>query len=242
MNIGFFIGEMNYRGVANSSYQYAYYNQILLRNKSIIFYNKEEKFHKKEVISKFKKKFKVIGVNGFKEMDRYGKKLNLDLIYLQKGGQRDQNISIQIKTLVHCVYPQKLKEIHGYKYVFISEWLSNKISNKKIPFVPYIVKLHKTKENLKKYLKIKKNQIVFGCHGGESSFDLKFVHQTLIETVKKRKDICFLFLNIKKFCNHPRIIFLKGSFDEVYKKKFINTCDAMIYGRSLGELFGFFNL
>ena len=112
MNIGFFIGEMNYRGVANSSYQYAYYNQILLRNKSIIFYNKEEKFHKKEVISKFKKKFKVIGVNGFKEMDRYGKKLNLDLIYLQKGGQRDQNISIQIKTLVHCVYPQKLKEIH----------------------------------------------------------------------------------------------------------------------------------
>ena len=48
MNIGFFIGEMNYRGVANSSYQYAYYNQILLRNKSIIFYNKEEKFHKKE--------------------------------------------------------------------------------------------------------------------------------------------------------------------------------------------------
>ena len=55
MNIGFFIGEMNFRGVANSSYQYAYYNQILLKNRSIIFYNKEEKFHKKEVISKFNK-------------------------------------------------------------------------------------------------------------------------------------------------------------------------------------------
>ena len=56
MNIGFFIGEMNLRGVANSSYQYAYYNERLLKNKSLIFYNKEEKFHKKEVISKFKKK------------------------------------------------------------------------------------------------------------------------------------------------------------------------------------------
>jgi len=28
----------------------------------------------------FSKKFKVIGVNGFKEMDHYGKKLNLDYI------------------------------------------------------------------------------------------------------------------------------------------------------------------
>ena len=85
MNIGFFIGEMNLRGVANSSYKYAYYNERLLKNKSLIFYNKEEKFHKKEVISKFKKKFKVIGVNGFKEMDHYGKKFHLDYIYVQKG-------------------------------------------------------------------------------------------------------------------------------------------------------------
>ncbi len=238
MNIGFFIGEMNFRGVANSSYQYAYYNERLLKNKSLIFYNKEEKFHKKEVISKFKKKFKVIGVNGFKEMDHYGKKLNLDYIYVQKGGQIDHNVSNKIKTLIHSLYPQNLKELHGHKYICVSEWLSKKFTNTKIPFVPYIVKLHKTKDNLKKKLKIKKNQIVFGCHGGESSFDLKFVHQTLLETVKKRKDIYFLFLNIKKFCNHPRIIFLKGSFDEVYKKKFINTCDAMIYGRSLGESFG----
>ena len=42
MNIGFFIGEMNLRGVANSSYQYAYYNERLLKNKSLIL-NKVEK-------------------------------------------------------------------------------------------------------------------------------------------------------------------------------------------------------
>ncbi len=238
MNIGFFIGEMNFRGVANSSYQYAYYNQLLLKNKSIIFYNKEEKFHKNEVISKFKKKFKVIGVNGFKEMDYFSNKFNLDYIYVQKGGQKDHNVSNNNKTLIHSLYPQNLNEIHGHKYICVSKWHSEKFSNNKLPYVPYIVKLHKTKENLKKKLKIKKNNIVFGCHGGESSFDLKFVQQTLMETVKKRKDIYFIFLNIKRFCNHPRIIFLKGTFDEFYKKKFINTCDAMIYGRSLGESFG----
>ena len=56
----------------------------------------------------------------------------------------------KIKTLIHCVYPQKLKEIHGYKYICVSEWLSKKFQIRKYHFVPYIVKLHKTKENLKK--------------------------------------------------------------------------------------------
>ena len=33
-------------------------------------------------------------------------------------------------------------------------------------------------------------------------------------------------------------MFLKGTSNESFKKKFVNTCDAMIYGRSLGESFG----
>ena len=238
MNIAFYIDEMNFRGVANSSYQYSYYNELILKNRSIIFYNKKNRSNKKEVILKFKRRFKVIGVNHFKDIDTYEKKLNLNYIYVQKGGDRNSWKSDKIKTLVHCVYPQRLQEIHGYKYVFISEWLSEKFSNKKIPFVPLMIAINSSKGNLKKKLKIKKKQIVIGCHGGESSFDLKFAQETLIEVVNKRKDIVFLFLNINKFCNHPRIIFLKGSSDEIYKKNFLNTCDAMIYGRSLGESFG----
>ena len=31
---------------------------------------------------------------------------------------------------------------------------------------------------------------------------------------------------------------MKGTINENLKKKFVNTCDAMIYGRSLGESFG----
>ena len=238
MNIAFYIDEMNFRGIANSIYQYSYYNEKILKNKSIIFYNKKNKSNKKEVILKFKKRFQVIGVNYFKDIDNFHKKFKINFIYTQKGGERDNWKSEKIKTLIHSVYPQKLKEMHGYKYAFISEWLSKKFSNKKIPFVPYIVQINNSKENLKKKLKIKKNQIVFGYHGGESSFNLKFAHQALIDVVKKRKDIVFLFLNINKFCSHPRIIFLKGSSDEAYKKKFLNTCHAMIYGRSLGESFG----
>ncbi len=96
----------------------------------------------------------------------------------------------------------------------------------------------KIKANLKKKLKVKKSMLVFGCYGGESSFNINFVQKVIINLIKRRKDIIFLFLNINRFYKHPQIKFLKGTTNEDFKKKFVNSCDAMIYGRSLGESFG----
>ena len=238
MVIAFYLGLMNFRGVVNSTFQYALYNEKILRNKSLIFYDPNNDFNEIEVVNKFKKKFKIIGVSNFQEIDNYKDNYKIDYLFLQKGGAKDSFHSQKIKTLVLAVYPQKLSEIHGHRYAYISEWLSKNFSNQKIPSIPYIVSLNKTKRNLKKKLKIKNSQLVFGCHGGESSFDLRFVHDVVQYIAKERKDIVFLFLNINKFCKHPRIKFLKGTSNEIFKKEFINTCDAMIYGRSLGESFG----
>ena len=64
----------------------------------------------------------------------------------------------------------------------------------------------------------------------------------LIDIVQSNNNVVFIFLNINKFFNHPRIIFLKGSADEKYKKEFLNTCDAKfmveargLFGMSCGE-------
>ena len=57
MNIAFYIEEMNLRGVANSTFQYALNNEKILGNKSIIFYNKLNYRNKRLVINKFKKIF-----------------------------------------------------------------------------------------------------------------------------------------------------------------------------------------
>ena len=238
MNIAFYIDEMNFRGVANSTYQFAFQNQKILKNKSIIFYNKKNYRNQKEVINKFKKKFKVIGVSYFKEIESFKDKLFINYIYVQKSGNKNNWKSTKIKTLVHSVYPQKLNQIHGHKYVYISEWLSKDFSNNKITFIPLITEITKNKSNLKKKLRISKDKLVFGCYGGESSFDLKFAQTAIIDIVKKKKNIVFIFLNIKKFYNHKQIKFLKGTLNENLKRKFINSCDAMIYGRSLGESFG----
>ena len=239
MNIAFYIDVMNYRGIANSTFQYALYNKKILKNKSIIFYNNKTKENRKDVINKFKKKFKVIGISHFNKIDNFKKKLKLKFIYIQKGGDKKDNlVSSNIKTLVHAIFPQRFNQQHGYNYAYISEWISHKFSNRKIPYVPLIVQSHKTNKDLKKKLNINKKSLVLGCHGGKGSFDLKFVRDSIIKAVNKRSDLVFLFLNIGKFCVHPRVKFLKGTTNENIKKKFINTCDAMIYGRSLGESFG----
>lgn len=238
MNIAFYIDEMNFRGVANSTYTYALNNKKILKNKSIIFYNKKNFRNKIEVIKKFKKKFISVGISNFKEIDLYKDKFKIHYIYTQKSGNKDSWTSKNIRTLIHAVYPQKINQIHGYRYAYASEWLSDKFSNNKIPFVPYVTENKKINKNLRSKFKIKKNDLVFGCHGGDSSFDMKFVQNSVLNIAKNRKDVFFLFLNINKFCDHPRVIFLKGTSNEGLKKKFINSCDAMLYGRSLGESFG----
>ena len=45
-----------------------------LKNKSIVFYNKKNYRNQKDVINKFKKKFKIIGISYFKEIESYKRK------------------------------------------------------------------------------------------------------------------------------------------------------------------------
>ena len=158
MQIAFYIDEMNFRGVANSTFKYAFYNEKILNNKSIIFYNKKNHRNLIEVIIKFKKNFKIFGINNFENIDLYKKKLKIDYIYTQKSGEKDDWVSNNIKTLVHYVYPQKLSEIHGHRYICVSQWLSKNFTNNKVPFLQYMIEINSTKKNLRQKLK-KKNKL-----------------------------------------------------------------------------------
>lgn len=238
MKIGFFVQEMNFRGITNSIFEYAHYNEAILKNKSYIFFYKLSKSNKNEVINKFKKNFKTYGINKFETIRELNSKIKLDFIYHQVGKADDLDFSYDSQNMVHLVFPQDTYKIKKNIFFFISSWLSKECSNFKIPYLPYIVNFDKDKKNLRRELGIKNTDIVFGCHGGETSFDLPFVHQTIINIAKKRNDIYFLFLNINKFSEESNIIFLKGTFEKKFKNAFINTCDAMIHGRSIGESFG----
>ena len=236
LKIGFYLKEVNLRGICNSVYLFATNNQKILNNKSIIFYNKNSSENQNEAITSFRKKFKIIGVKNNKELKKFTRKLKIDYCYFQREGFKDYLLP-NTKNIIHAIFPENSK-YHGHRYAFVSQWLSKTCSNNKYSYVPLPVKLPKNNQDFRKKLKIPKNAKVFGYHGGATSFDLKFVKDGIKKIVNKNENIYFLFMNINKFISHKKVIFTKGSFDELKKVKFINTCDAMLHARSLGESFG----
>ena len=237
LKVGFYLRELNFRGIANSVFIYAKNNQTILKNKSIIFYNSTALDNRSEAIKEFKKKFKTIKVSSLSQLEKINKNLKLDYVYFQRDGAKDELVN-NSKNIIHVVFPQNPFQYHGSNYAFISKWLSKTCSNNKFPFAPLPVQLLKNNQNLRNKLNIPKNAKVFGYHGGETSFDLIFVRDAIKKVVRQNKNIYFLFMNIRKFFNHKKVIFIKGTFNQTQKVKFINTCDVMLHARSLGESFG----
>lgn len=62
MNIGFWENQLCERGTTTSLYDYAFYNQTILGNKSFIFYDKNSQNNKAEIIEKFKKQLLFMNV------------------------------------------------------------------------------------------------------------------------------------------------------------------------------------
>ena len=237
MKVGFYLKEVNFRGIANSIYTFAKNNEKILKNKSVIFYNSKSVENQIEAIRLFKKKFTVYKTHNFNELEKYYKKFNLDIIYFQREGFKDYLVK-NTKNVIHAIFPENMFGYHGFKYAYISKWLSKVSSNKKYPYVPLPVELVDNKLNLRNKLNIPLNAKVIGYHGGNSSFDLQFVRDLIEELVNKNNNIYFIFMNINKFISHHKVIFLRGTFNPLKKVKFINTCDAMLHARSLGESFG----
>ena len=80
--------------------------------------------------------------------------------------------------------------------------------------------------------------MVFGRHGGDSTFDLEFVHSAIRRALEERSDIWFLFLNTDRFLEHQRIVHLQAFTDRADIRRFVNSCDYMLHAKAVGESFG----
>jgi len=235
MKVAFWENQLCERGTSISLYDYAYFNEEILNNESIIFYDKCNRDNKLEIIDKFKKRFKVIGVNNFEEVDPILLDLNIRHIYIIKAGHFDGKLSAIAKNCIHCVF--HCYQPHGNVYSSISPWVKG--NEGKYPVVPHMIHLPSHSYDLKEELGIPKNANVFGGYGGKDSFNIPFVQNVVYHVAKNNPSIYFLFANFNKFCYElPNIKFLPMITDLNEKVKFINTCDAMLWGRSGGETFG----
>jgi GR25 family glycosyltransferase involved in LPS biosynthesis len=238
--VGFLTNKLTLRGTEIAMYDYADYNETLLKNKSIIIardYNKliNEPDVSVEAYDKFKNRFKLEYYQTQKDIDNIVEKHKITHLYIIKAGYNDNIISTKCKNFIHCVFNSS--QPHGQVYSVISDDI-NRLCNTNYPVVPHMIRNDESKDNLRNKLNIPQNAIVFGRYGGLDTFDIPFVYDVIKNILNKRNDIYFLFMNTNVFYKHKQIIYLDGTTDMKFKKNFINTCDALLHARAQGETFG----
>jgi hypothetical protein len=234
LTIAFYIDNFYFRGTDTAIYDYAHYNETILKNKSVILCIKDSsKENVPESFDKFLSRFPVYILNSMDELSELKYQVSIDKIYTIKYGTSNQGFNTNLyPLLVHCVYVSN--DPHGEKYVGVSQSVSNK-------YVPHIVHSTNSVDNLRFELGIPKDAIVFGRHGGLDTFYLPDVDKVILNILQNYPNIYFIFMpkpNILHHINHPRLLELKSTLDIDYKNKFINTCDALLHAQILGETQG----
>lgn len=227
MTIGFHSNQLGLRGTEVALYDYAHYNETILGNTSYIFAPANSDMSSFE---KFKSRFedRVVLYNSFSDISNR----SLDAAYFIKAGFYDGLLFNNAKNIVHAVFDASDK--HGEVYVAVSEWLGKKHN---VDYLPHIVSLPDIKEDFREQLGIPQTAIVFGRYGGADQFDIPYLSDVLYAMAEAGSWI--LLMNTKTLNKyHDRILYLNPVTDLNVKTAFINTCDAMIHGRSEGESFG----
>jgi glycosyltransferase involved in cell wall biosynthesis len=237
MKIVFHDNSLSLRGTTVAIYDWAFWLREYLELEPIIMYDTQHPANNNGVVNKFQKQFPVFGYSNVSQIDEILEKNECDFFFMEKSGKPDGVISTVCKNLVNAISVCDESHIHGDVFAMGSKWLS-KITNYKIPYVPYIVHLPDEQENMRNELGIPEDALVLGRNGGWETFDLSFVKETIIEIINQRSDLWFVFQFTEPFYKHERIIYLEGTPDLNQKVKFINTCDAMIHARYIGESFG----
>jgi GR25 family glycosyltransferase involved in LPS biosynthesis/tetratricopeptide (TPR) repeat protein len=233
--IGFHSNQLCERGTEVAMYDYAYYNEKMYGNKSIIFYCKHNPNNDVNVIKKFELKFKCYAYDNFLDIEQIINNEKIDYFYNCKSGSRNDNQLIKsCPNLIHAVFTV---DPHGERYATISKSLSKKHNNT-VDYVPHMLNLPSCHENMRHQLNIPNDAVVMGRYGGYYQFDIQIAHEAIKTILNTETNLYFVFANTNVFYKHPRIIYLDKIIDLENKVKFINTCDVMIHARSDGETFG----
>jgi hypothetical protein len=238
MKVGFVLETVNFRGTTVAVSDYAYYNQEILGNESVVLFDSSIPYQKdmgteQEALAKLQSSFHVIDSTK-QNLQKVIDTEKLDTCYFIKYGHNDFPLP-DVHTAVHAVF--QAKDPHGDRYAYISEWLSEHMGGD-IPFVPHIVELPEPNDNYRKKLNIGDDKIVIGRYGGYLSFDLSFVREQLKTFLEYNDNFVFLMVNTEPFYKHPNIRYIDTITDVQKKSNLINTCDAMLHARMRGESFG----
>ena len=239
MKILFYCPTLNYRGTTNAILNYAYFNQTLLGNTSVLAYDASASYiqdlgSEDKVLRDVSSRFPVIAVDGLSGVSAVSD--NYDIVYIICSGRLSGEIPRMPRTAIHAVFGEL--EPHGTRYAFVSEWLSQRYSGSLVPFVPHVVELPEQRISIRRQLGISDDQVMVGRIGGYSTFDLEFVRQAITEVLTVSNDFVFAFVNTPVFIKHPNVKYIAPFFSEQLKSDFICSCDMLVHARLQGESFG----
>jgi hypothetical protein len=234
MKVAFLTNHISYGGTDVSLYDYAHFNETLLGNTSIILTRDFRASHG-EIYAKFQNRFPVFFIASQADINAVAAREGVDVVYVQKSGEVDWFVCTNRPCVVHAVFDTRFP--HGDVYAAISSSL-NTLYRTQVPVVPYMVYVEDSAESFREELGIPADALVVGRHGSYGSFDIDFVHTTVVELLEANPTMVFVALNTKPFAEHPRIRYLPCTTDLRVKRKFINTCDVMLHARARGETFG----
>lgn len=233
MKVLFHENQLGLRGTTVALYDYAHYNETILGNTSYIAYPYDSD---KTALDKFKDRFndRMIEYKDFASLQYLAKSYDIKHAYFIKYGFNDGKLIPGINNFVHAVFDCSDK--HGDVYCGVSKWLGDKY---KVDYLPHIVSLPDIKDSYREHLNIPEDALVFGRYGGYDQFDVSYLEKVISHVLEANNNIYFLLMNTKPFSiNNPRIIYIDSTTDVDTKTAFINTCDAMLHGRTEGETFG----
>ena len=243
MKIAFLSNKLTLRGTEVSLYDYADCNELILKNQSVVI-TRDIKRHPdfkdihQEAYDKFNARFPVFYYETNTDIDAIVEREKIDVLFIEKAGANEGLMTTKCKNLIHCVFTTT--EPHGDLYTCISDFV-NQICGTNVPVINLMVRVHPTTADLRDSLGIPRDAVVFGTYSGADCFDIDYIRHAVqvIGHDPQFSNIYFLFLNIDPF-GFPsnRIMFFPGTANMEVKRMFINTCDAMLYGRNGGETFG----
>lgn len=160
-----------------------------------------------------------------------------------------------VRNIFHAVF--QAYEPHGDDYYYVSKWLAKRmrvknlrklgrfsplgfdsIRRNKFKYLPHVVHLPETSQNMSEEWNIPTNAVVAGRHGGFDTFDIPWVHETVKDLLTKRENLYFFFANTRKFMEHPRVRYLPTLTSREDTSSFLISLDFSLCARARGETFG----
>jgi hypothetical protein len=242
MFVAFHTSQLSERGTEVALYDYAHYNETILGNRSIVVTPAAPETCNPGVLARFRGRFEIVHYRDPVELEeRELIPRGVDVFYCIKRGVPDALDIRKLKFCVHVIFREH--QPHGDVYAYVSKWLARKMAGPDGLWVPHIVHRPASDQNLRDQLGIPADAIVFGRHGGPTTFNIPWVRRAVLKVARRRPDIHFVFLNTILKPPYwrgfpPNIHFLPATSDPLERSRFINTCDAMLHARRVGETFG----